>query len=70
MSAHYLQTGAIKIVNNSQYISKARLIPKKNGGFRLIVDLRFVNKFFKIPHFKIENLSLLQYVLKPNDYMI
>ena len=44
LKQHYINTSAIKIVEFNKYISKARLIPKAIGGYRLVVDLRFINE--------------------------
>ena len=36
-------------------------MPKLLGGFRLVIDLRFVNRFFEFPVVKFENLGVLRY---------
>lgn len=43
-----------------QYVSRSFFVPKSSGGFRLVIDLRFVNKFFTFAKTKFENLSVLK----------
>ncbi len=35
-------------------------MPKSSGGFRLVLDLKFLNKFFSFPKVKFENLTVLK----------
>lgn len=39
------------------------LVPKRNGGFRHIINLRPLNKFLAIPRMKYESLSVLKYLV-------
>jgi hypothetical protein len=43
---------------------------KPNGDYRLVVDMRSVNKFMKQIHFKMEGTPTLEQLLMKNDYMI
>jgi hypothetical protein len=45
-------------------------VPKKNNQYRLITDLRHVNKFCETPKFRYEDISLLHQVLRPGDYLV
>lgn len=61
---HYLNTNAIKVVEPSEqnkFISRAFLIKKGSGGYRLVVDLRRVNKFFTPKKVKFESLANLRF---------
>ena len=44
--------------------------PKKNGDLRLIFNLKGLNSFVPQVHFKMENVSLLQDLLLPRDWMV
>jgi hypothetical protein len=46
LAPHYLETGAIKVINpieSEKFISRAFMVPKSSGGFRLVIDLRRIN---------------------------
>ena len=43
---------------------------KSNGKPRLILDLRFLNKFSIVPSFKYEGLETVAKVLQPQDFMV
>lgn len=62
---HYLATGAIKEIElpppHSRYISRCHFEDKASGGYRLVVDLRNVNKHFESKGLKYETLALLKY---------
>ena len=46
------------------------LVPKKNGGYRPVLDISHLNTFIETAHFKMENLSTLKSLLNKGDYMI
>ena len=63
MKAHYLSTGAIRQLTSApKHCCSAFLVPKKTGGFRLVVDLRPINKYFPTMSTTYETLSWLQHV--------
>jgi hypothetical protein len=57
---HYIATGAIIEIERPQhkdtFISNCHFEPKGSGGYRLVVDLRFINTFFEKCHLKYETL--------------
>ena len=60
---HYLSTGAIRQLTSApKYCCSAFLVPKKTGGYRLVVDLRPINKYFPTMSTTYETLSWLQHV--------
>ena len=65
-----LTMGVIRRTTNNKYVSRSRLEPKKDGGFRLIVDLRPLNKYLPQQPCKFETLSDAQFLLQHNDWMI
>lgn len=42
------------------YVSRSFFVEKSGGGFRLVLDLKFVNRFFDFPKVKFENLGVLK----------
>ncbi|XP_053404917.1 uncharacterized protein LOC128558753 [Mercenaria mercenaria] len=50
-------------------VSPINCVPKKNGTFRLITDLREVNKFSTPPKFKYEDIETVKKCILPSDYM-
>lgn len=44
------------------------VVPKKNGEFRLIIDLRYTNRHIDTPRFQYEDLSTLSSSVEPGDY--
>ena len=63
---HYLQTGAIERLDaRPNWCYKAFFVDKRDGGLRLIIDLRPLNVFFPICSVKYESLSFLRFV--PRD---
>lgn len=42
-------------------MSRSFFVEKTSGGFRLVLDLKFVNLHFEFPKVKFENLSVLRY---------
>jgi hypothetical protein len=70
LKARYLQNGAIKQVNCTGYTSRSFLIPKKGGGLRLIVDLRFINQHVRKYNCRYESLKNLQALAKKGYHMV
>lgn len=54
------------------FCSSARVIPKPNqpNKFRLIVDYRFVNSHIQHQRFRCQDLSSLQHLLRPGDFLV
>ena len=51
LKPHYLASGAIVQIPpptaSKQFVSKCFFVPKSSGGFRLVVDLKYINTFFE-----------------------
>ena len=43
--------------------------PKSGGGWMPIIDLRFLNTYLEPPHFKMEGLYMLPFILKKDWLM-
>ena len=66
-----IQKGAIKEVSPSedQLLSPIFVVPKKDSGFRPVINLKHLNSHVEYLHFKMEGLHLLKDLLKPVDVM-
>ena len=65
-----LETGVIEKTKNSEgeYIFNIFVRPKKDGSYRLILNLKHLNQFAEYHHFKMENLKSAIYLMSPNCY--
>lgn len=70
LKARYLQNGAIRQVSCTGYTSRSFLIPKKGGGLRLIVDLRYINQHVRKYTCRYESLKSLQALAKRGYHMV
>ena len=52
-----------------EYLSTVFLIPKRDKGFRMILNLKRFNKFVRYEHFKMETLSHILSHITPNCFM-
>lgn len=46
------------------------LVQKKNGSWRPVIDLTYLNRFIKAEKFKMETLATIQKAILPGDWMI
>jgi hypothetical protein len=53
-----------------RWSNQYRLIPKTNGDYQLVVDMRGVNQFMKLIHFKMEGIPTLEQLLMKKDFAI
>ena len=51
------------------FYSSVFVVPKKDRGWRPIINLRELNRYVISPHFKMENISNLKDVILPGDWM-
>ena len=67
----FLQTGVIEKTTHceGEYISNIFIQPKKDGSYRLILNLKYLNQFVQYHHFKMENLKSAITLMSPNCYM-
>ena len=66
-----LKKGSIEVCSHTpgESVSNIFTIPKKSGGNRPVIDIRVLNEFVKYIPFRMEDVSLLKYVLKQGDFM-
>ena len=66
-----LAKGAIIHTNHEkdEYISTIFIVEKKNGKFRPVINLRYLNDYVRYNHFKQETFKVVVDLLQKNDYM-
>ena len=50
-------------------VSPLKIVPKKGGKLRLILDLSRLNKFIVFPRFRYDSINQVRDLLSPGDYM-
>ena len=63
---------AVRIVADGSwgYLSSMFFIPKKSGGFRLIINLKPLNHFVNYNHVKMENMDVGHRIFRKGDWMV
>ena len=51
------------------FVSQIFLVPKKNSGYRPVVNLKALNKFVAEEHFKMEGFHMVKDLVKPGDWL-
>lgn len=65
-----LQKNAIESAPGREgFFSPMFTVPKKDGGWRPIINLKRLNTYLEVPHFKMEGINTLKDVLQKNDFM-
>ncbi|GAQ78090.1 reverse transcriptase [Klebsormidium nitens] len=63
-------TGTILPVDLPPFlVSPLGVVPKAEDKLRLILDLRFLNKFLQVPKFKYESIRLVSELCLPKDFL-
>ena len=52
-----------------RFYSNMFMVPKKGGGQRPVINLKYLNHFVKSEHFKMEGLHTVKTLLRKNDWM-
>ena len=68
-----LNKRAVKRVQNPGtpgFYSRIFLVPKKNGEFRLIIDLSLLNRYIEKQAFKIETVKSVRQAMRLNDWAV
>jgi len=70
-SSKLLRKGVITEASHCrrEYISTTFARPKKDGGHRLILNLKQLNAYVEYHHFKMDTLQSAVRLMKPNCYM-
>ena len=53
----------------SGFFSSIFLVPKKDGGWRPVINLKMLNSYIVTQHFKMETISSLKDVIKQGDWL-
>jgi len=66
------EKGAVHQVQQSDVhiISPIFVVPKSGGGWRLIIDLRYLNSHMVPPHFKMEDLYMLPTIVSLGWFVV
>ena len=65
-----LKKGAIRVSKDQEgFTSNIFLVPKSEGKWRLILNLKSLNKFVRYEHFKMEDIRSVKDLLNKGDYM-
>lgn len=64
------ERGCKKIHNSSGFFSPIFVVPKKDGGCCPVINLRRLNSFILVQHFKMESIFNLSGTLRKGDYMV
>lgn len=66
-----LTTGAIEKCKDEkcQFVSTIFTVPKSDGGYRLVLNLKKLNEFIHAPHFKMEDIRTAITLLYKDAYM-
>lgn len=64
--------GAIKAVPPlpNQFLSRIFVVPKRDGSYRPVINLRPLNQFMVNIHFKMESLNMMKDLLRQGDWMV
>ena len=69
--SHLLEKKAITLSTNKQgFCSRIFPVPKKDGGWRPVLDLSDLNQYVITPHFKMESMINLKDLINPQDYLV
>ena len=53
----------------SQFLSQIILVPKKDGSYIPVINLRSLNQYMEQVHFKMESLAMMRDLLRQDDWM-
>lgn len=54
---------------NGEYISTIFIVPKPNGKFRPVINLKYLNEYVHYDHFKQETFKVVLELLQQNDFL-
>jgi ribonuclease HI len=53
-----------------KFFNSTFLVPKKDGGFRKVLNCKEINKHMRVDHFKMDSTKTVQDLLLPGDYAV
>ena len=68
----HVASGAISPVtpSDSQFVWRVFTVPKNQGGFRMIIDLKPLNTHITKAHFRMEDREYIKSLIAPDDFMV
>lgn len=64
-----LLKNAIEKASSKYFVNPIFLVPKKDNGWRPVLNLKKLNSYIEAPHFKMEQIGLLKDILKKGMWM-
>ena len=66
-----IQKGAVSLQEPHQvgFVSQLFLVPKKDGSFWPVVNLKALNKFIQEEHFKMEGFHMVRDLVRQGDWL-
>ena len=66
-----LSIDAVRVVEESprQVVSSMFAVPRNDGRIRPVINLKTINPFVPLTHFKLEDLQAVREIIRPNDWM-
>ena len=64
-----LDKGAWEPAATTEFVSPGHLVTKKGGGWRVVIDLRYLNTFVKATPCKYDSLKILEHLARTGDWM-
>ena len=67
-----VEKGGVQPIKQSHahITSPLLVVPKSGGGWRPIIDLRYLNSYLEPPHFKMEGLYMLSSIISLGWFMV
>lgn len=64
-----IQKDAIEETSQEEGFFRPMFVPKKDGGWRPIINLKRLNTFLSVPHFKMEGIGNVKDIIQLGDFM-
>ena len=52
------------------FVSQLFLVPKKDGGFRPVINLKALHTFIQEEHYKMENFHMIKELVRPQEWLV
>ena len=65
-----LNEGIIQYCEKPHCITPISVVPKKDKSYRLIADLRYINKCLQVPKFSYDDLDSVLAQIEPGDFLV
>jgi len=64
--------GTIKMAHHTPgtFVSQIFIVPKKDGVYCLVVNLRVLNRFIQEDYFKMDNFHMARKLVSPQDWLV